>query len=138
MSDALIVRPGEGQCPRCHTLPIYDVHVCRTAAPLDRGEPGYDGIKEVPSSVPGAMTCQHPSCGKSWLEDRTPAGRCPWEHEHEDLHDQEARDAAEDLYEEARQYARVKEQDYIAAQRRGASPSLLDSIADAYFAGATR
>ena len=44
---------------------------------------GAYGIQEVPSSTPGAITCQDPSCGRSWLEDITPAGRCPWEAHHE-------------------------------------------------------
>jgi len=44
----------------------------------------------------------------------------------------------EALHEEARQYARTGAQEFEAAKRRGASPSLIDAIADAYFAGATR
>ena len=45
---------------------------------------GAYGIKEVPSYTPFALTCQDESCGRSWVEDITPAGRCPWEHEHEE------------------------------------------------------
>jgi len=45
------------------------------------GALGAYGIRQVPSSTPGAITCG--SCGRSWTEDITPAGRCPWEAEHE-------------------------------------------------------
>ena len=43
--------------------------------------PGSYGIESVPSDTPDALTCGH--CGLSWLEDITPAGRCPWEYDHE-------------------------------------------------------
>lgn len=38
------------------------------------------GIEEVPPSTAGALVCGE--CGKAWTQDITPAGRCPWEHEH--------------------------------------------------------
>jgi len=44
---------------------------------------GAFGIEAVDPSTPGALVCG--TCGKAWLEDITPAGRCPWEHEHADL-----------------------------------------------------
>lgn len=56
---------------------------------------GAYGIKEVPRTTPGALICG--SCGRAWTEDITPAGRCPWEAEHEpepapvNLDDYEAR-----------------------------------------------
>ncbi|WP_424448866.1 hypothetical protein [Microbacterium arborescens] len=31
--EALVVRPGDGQCPRCGTLPLLDVHVCAFPSP---------------------------------------------------------------------------------------------------------
>lgn len=43
---------------------------------------GAYGVAQVTTGTVGAMWC--PDCGKSWLEDITPAGRCPWEHEHGD------------------------------------------------------
>lgn len=43
-------------------------------------EPGAYGIQQVTSGTPDAMTCG--TCGRSWLEDITPAGRCPWEERH--------------------------------------------------------
>lgn len=48
----------------------------------DTGEPGAYGIEEVPPQTPDALTCYDPSCLRSWLDDITPAGRCPWEHLH--------------------------------------------------------
>ncbi len=45
-------------------------------------EYGSYGIKSVPSDTPNALTCGR--CGRSWLEDITPGGRCPWEDVHED------------------------------------------------------
>lgn len=42
--------------------------------------PGAYGIVAVDSDTPGAITCG--TCGRSWAEDITPAGRCPWEYEH--------------------------------------------------------
>ncbi|QGJ95231.1 hypothetical protein QDA11_gp11 [Microbacterium phage Jayden] len=43
---------------------------------------GAYGIEEVPRSTPGALICG--SCGRAWTEDITPAGRCPWEAEHDE------------------------------------------------------
>lgn len=40
---------------------------------------GAYGIKRVAWS-PSAIICLQ--CYRSWLEDITPAGRCPWEHIH--------------------------------------------------------
>lgn len=45
-------------------------------------EPGAYGIEEVPHDTPGAIHCTE--CGRSWAEDITPAGRCPWESDHEE------------------------------------------------------
>lgn len=45
-------------------------------------EAGLYGIVAVPIGTPGALTCQEESCGRSWIEDITPAGRCPWEYDH--------------------------------------------------------
>lgn len=48
--------------------------------PTDSGPftyPGADGIEPV---IDGAVTCG--TCGTSWAEDITPAGRCPWEYDH--------------------------------------------------------
>ncbi|QGJ92737.1 hypothetical protein QDA04_gp67 [Microbacterium phage Megan] len=41
------------------------------------------GIEEVPPSTPGAVVCG--TCGKAWVEDITPASRCPWEDTHMDV-----------------------------------------------------
>lgn len=41
---------------------------------------GAYGIRDVPASTPGANICG--TCGRAWLEDITPAGRCPWEDRH--------------------------------------------------------
>lgn len=38
------------------------------------------GIKSVDPKTPGAIVCG--ACGKAWMEDITPAGRCPWEGDH--------------------------------------------------------
>jgi hypothetical protein len=46
------------------------------------GEPGAYGIRAVDPATPGAIICGH--CGAAWMQDITPAGRCPWEDEHED------------------------------------------------------
>ncbi|AXH70193.1 hypothetical protein HOT74_gp82 [Microbacterium phage KaiHaiDragon] len=42
--------------------------------------PGAFGIEAVDPSTPGALICG--TCGRAWLEDITPAGRCPWEYDH--------------------------------------------------------
>lgn len=94
-------------------------------------EPGAYGIKAVSPLTPGAMICG--SCGRAWLEDITPAGRCPWEdkHAHSDGEDEpwdDERILA--MHEEARQYAREKAGQGIY--------DIIDAIADAYFDGATR
>lgn len=41
---------------------------------------GAYGIQAVPAHTPGALMCG--TCGRAWMEDITPAGRCPWEGEH--------------------------------------------------------
>jgi hypothetical protein len=54
-----------------------------------RGQPpgtydtkGLYGIRAVSLPAPGALTCG--TCGRSWTDDITPAGRCPWEYEHKE------------------------------------------------------
>lgn len=42
---------------------------------------GAYGIKEVDPETYGAMVCG--TCGRAWDEDITPAGRCPFEYDHE-------------------------------------------------------
>lgn len=49
---------------------------------------GMYGIESVSEDTPGALTCAE--CGMSWAEDITPAGRCPWEHDHEYGEDESA------------------------------------------------
>lgn len=46
------------------------------------GAIGYDGIRAVDPSTPGAIVCGE--CGSAWMEDITPAGRCAFEGAHED------------------------------------------------------
>lgn len=41
---------------------------------------GSYGIPEVTYSA-GAVYCL--TCYRSWMEDITPSGRCPWEYDHE-------------------------------------------------------
>lgn len=41
---------------------------------------GLYGIAAVAPDTPDALTCG--TCGASWAEDITPAGRCPWEYDH--------------------------------------------------------
>lgn len=41
---------------------------------------GAYGIKSVDPATPGALVCGE--CGRGWLEDITPAGRCPFEYMH--------------------------------------------------------
>ena len=43
---------------------------------------GSYGIEEVPADTPSALICGE--CGRAWMEDITPAGRCPFEYEHHD------------------------------------------------------
>lgn len=43
---------------------------------------GLYGITAVDPSTPGALRCG--TCGRAWLDDITPAGRCPWEYHHTD------------------------------------------------------
>jgi hypothetical protein len=45
-------------------------------------EIGTYGIESVPEWTTGAVFCL--DCGRHWLEDITPAGRCPFEYEHDD------------------------------------------------------
>jgi hypothetical protein len=46
-------------------------------------EAGTYGIIQVdPATTPRLLTCA--VCARSWAEDITPAGRCPWEHMHDD------------------------------------------------------
>ena len=63
---------------------------------------GAYGITEVPAGTPRALTCGDPSCGKSWMEDITPAGRCPWEADHRDI--EEPRDIAAPIIAEFRRF----------------------------------
>lgn len=42
---------------------------------------GAYGIVSVPPTTPGAIVCG--SCGRAWMEDITPAGRCAFEELHE-------------------------------------------------------
>lgn len=96
--------PFEDMCladaPRGAHVPPW-AHVC--SLPADHDEPhcayrnhdddsedrfhwgdpviGAYGIEEVPRSTPGALICG--SCGRTWLEDITPSGRCPWEDKHQ-------------------------------------------------------
>jgi hypothetical protein len=51
-----------------------------TTHALVHSERGAYDIGEVPPTTPGAIVCG--TCGAAWLEDITPAGRCPWEHNH--------------------------------------------------------
>jgi hypothetical protein len=44
------------------------------------GELGSYGIVPVLPDAAGALTCGE--CGQSWIQDITPAGRCPWEGDH--------------------------------------------------------
>lgn len=60
---------------------------------------GAYGIEEVPASTPGAMTCG--TCGRSWADDITPAGRCPWEYDHVDEEEEDA-PTADDILAELR------------------------------------
>jgi hypothetical protein len=46
----------------------------------DLHETGAYGIRSVSPSTDGAFICG--TCGRAWLEDITPAGRCPWEDRH--------------------------------------------------------
>lgn len=46
----------------------------------DDAPTGAYGIQAVPPHTPGALTCG--TCGRAWMEDITPAGRCPWEDVH--------------------------------------------------------
>jgi len=51
-------------------------------------KPGAYGIEAVDPATPGSIICG--TCGRAWVEDITPAGRCPWEDQHiEDEHDEE-------------------------------------------------
>lgn len=43
--------------------------------------PGAYGIHRASPTDPDALVCG--TCGNAWKEDITPAGRCPWEHEHD-------------------------------------------------------
>jgi hypothetical protein len=43
---------------------------------------GAYSIESVDPATPGAMVCGE--CGRAWLDDITPAGRCPWEEDHEE------------------------------------------------------
>lgn len=44
-------------------------------------EPGAYGIESVnPLEHPDALVCGQ--CYAAWVEDITPAGRCPWEYDH--------------------------------------------------------
>uniref|UniRef100_A0AAU7J8C0 Uncharacterized protein n=2 Tax=unclassified bacterial viruses TaxID=12333 RepID=A0AAU7J8C0_9VIRU len=45
---------------------------------------GAYGITLVPAGTEGAFTCGDSSCGRAWLPDIIPSGRCPWEHLHDD------------------------------------------------------
>lgn len=40
------------------------------------------GVRQVTPATPGAIVCG--TCGRAWDRDITPAGRCPWEDEHDD------------------------------------------------------
>ena len=42
--------------------------------------PGAYDIRAVDPDTDGAIVCG--TCGRAWMEDITPAGRCPWEDEH--------------------------------------------------------
>lgn len=57
---------------------VHARHVAEDAGP--QIPPGSDGIRAVDPATPGALICG--SCGRAWLEDITPAGRCPWEGDH--------------------------------------------------------
>ena len=46
---------------------------------------GLHGIAEVSPDAPTAIVCGE--CGRAWLEDITPTGRCPWEYEHAEEED---------------------------------------------------
>lgn len=52
------------------------------AQAMKEAEPGAYGIARVPPETPGALICG--ACGRAWSQDITPAGRCPWEHLHQE------------------------------------------------------
>lgn len=54
--------------------------------------PGAYDIRAVDPETPGAVICG--TCGRAWTEDITPAGRCPWEDEHNVEDDDELGDEA--------------------------------------------
>jgi hypothetical protein len=58
-----------------------------TTHALVHSERGAYDIGEVPPTTPGAIICG--SCGAAWLEDITPAGRCPWEYNHGEEEEEE-------------------------------------------------
>lgn len=51
------------------------------AEPWEVTAPGSYGIEAVDPATPGAIVCGE--CGLAWTKDITPAGRCPWEYDHD-------------------------------------------------------
>lgn len=70
------------QYTECNALTVKQAVAEIIARRPDDSERGSYGIFPVPPSTPGALVCGDNSCGRAWLDDITPSGRCPWE----DLH----------------------------------------------------
>lgn len=61
------------------------------------------GVRQATPATPGAIVCG--TCGRAWDRDITPAGRCPWEDEHDDEPDRVSdADALDQIAETIRGY----------------------------------
>lgn len=61
---------------------LWEERQIRYIETIESEDEGAYGIHRVVGTTPGAITCG--TCARSWLEDITPAGRCPWESEHDE------------------------------------------------------
>ena len=89
---------------------------------------GYDGIRQVVPNSGHAIVCG--DCGRAWVEDRTSAGRCPWEHEHIEPATEERPDSEESDVPVSLQLARWYSSDCDDLSCRSCCEKLWDLIGE--------